>query len=211
MARSGTGNISEAPSITIERVTRTNLQVPIIGTSPLIMHKWSAKARLEMLGRQQGKSKQKQFRDPEAEFEDAIYYLPDGTGPNGEPIKRYGFPAVAFKSAIVDATRNYGKDVTMVQARISIFVAGVGPDMLVPLDVPAAPVMREDVVRVGMGSADLRYRPMFEKWAATLDVSFAPPFSGESVLALIDAGGAGGVGEWRPEKNGVYGTFELAV
>ena len=99
----------------------------------------------------------------------------------------------------------------MVQARISIFVAGVGPDMLVPLDVPAAPVMREDVVRVGMGSADLRYRPMFEKWAATLDVSFAPPFSGESVLALIDAGGAGGVGEWRPEKNGVYGTFELAV
>jgi hypothetical protein len=31
-----------------------------------------------------------------------------------------------------------------------------------------------------------------------------------SVLSLIDAGGMGvGVGEWRPEKNGDFGTYRI--
>jgi hypothetical protein len=32
------------------------------------------------------------------------------------------------------------------------------------------------------------------------------------VLALIEAGGMGvGVGEWRPEKSGMFGTYQLGA
>jgi hypothetical protein len=35
--------------------------------------------------------------------------------------------------------------------------------------------------------------------------------SAESVIAIVDAAGLGGVGEWRPSKakTGLYGTFEV--
>lgn len=36
--------------------------------------------------------------------------------------------------------------------------------------------------------------------------------SRQSVLSLIDAGGMGiGVGEWRPEKRGEFGTYAIDV
>lgn len=71
--------------------------------------------------------------------------------------------------------------------------------------------MREDVVRIGMGTADLRYRPEFPEWTASLVVRFvASSISQESVLSLINAGGFGvGVGEWRPEKSGQNGQYRV--
>ena len=32
--------------------------------------------------------------------------------------------------------------------------------------------MRTDMVRVGMGSADVRYRPEYPEWSATLTIEF---------------------------------------
>jgi hypothetical protein len=73
------------------------------------------------------------------------------------------------------------------------------------------PVMREDVVRVGRGGTDLRYRPQFDDWSTTLTVLFVKSMlTRGSVLSLIDAGGLGiGVGEWRPEKGGDFGTYRI--
>jgi hypothetical protein len=71
------------------------------------------------------------------------------------------------------------------------------------------PIQREDVVRVGNGGTDLRYRPQFTEWSTTLEVTYVKSMlTRESVLSLIEAGGLGvGVGEWRPEKRGDMGTF----
>jgi hypothetical protein len=73
------------------------------------------------------------------------------------------------------------------------------------------PIMREDVVRVGNGGTDLRYRPQFTEWSTTLEVTYVRSMlTRESVLSLIEAGGLGvGVGEWRPEKKGDMGTFMI--
>jgi hypothetical protein len=72
--------------------------------------------------------------------------------------------------------------------------------------------MREDTVRVGMGVADLRYRGEFDPWAAILPVQYnAGVMSAEQVVTLINLGGfASGVGEWRPQRNGIYGRFHVA-
>jgi len=73
------------------------------------------------------------------------------------------------------------------------------------------PHLREDVVRVGMGGTDLRYRAEFSEWQTTVDITYVTAMlTRDSVLSLIDAGGMGvGVGEWRPEKRGDFGTFDI--
>ena len=193
-----------APAIEISRIDTERLLVPIIGMTPLITHKFSEKAKKQMLDAMQGRKNPKAPKDPEAEYLAAAYRLDDGG---------YGAPAIAFKSATVAAARFFGKDVTMVSLRQTLFFSGemskTEGQMMVRIE--GEPEMREDVVRVGNGGTDLRYRPYFEEWGAVLDVTFVKSMlTRESVLSLIEAGGLGvGVGEWRPEKKGDMGTFRI--
>jgi hypothetical protein len=190
--------------IQINRVgTRTAL-IPIVGTSPLIVHKFSEKAKKQMLDSMQGRKTAKTAKDPQAEFTAAAYRLADGG---------YGMPAVAFKSATVGAARFYDKSVSMTGLRQMLFFKGQpGEDgqQMVKI-ISDDPVMREDVVRVGQGGTDLRYRPQFNNWRAILSVTYVESMlTADSVLSLIDAGGMGvGVGEWRPEKKGDFGTYQV--
>lgn len=190
-------------SINISRIAAERVLIPIIGTTPLIVHKFSEKARRQMLDAQQGKKAPKVARDPEADYQSAFYRTKDG----------YGFPAVAFKACTVGAARFFGKDVRMTDLRQCLFFKGAlsaaDPQPLVEL--AGEPHMREDVVRLGISGTDLRYRPEFWPWSATLDVTYVKSMlTLDSVLSLIDAGGMGvGVGEWRPEKKGDYGTFQI--
>lgn len=185
---------------TIPGIKRAIIEADVASTAPLIQSKWSEKALQQMRDKQQGAAKAKKSpKEPEVEFEAAKYLLPDGTP---------GIPAVAFKSAITDGARLVG-DAKMTHIRPAVYVQGFGPDMLVPIDATDA-IMREDTVRVGMGTADLRYRPMYEEWTATLHIQVLEHvITVEQLYGLIDAAGYNGVGEWRPEKNGVYGTFRL--
>jgi hypothetical protein len=191
------------PVVKIERIDEEVILVPIVGTSPLIVHNWSDKARRQMLDNMQNRRSPKQPKDPQAEYEAAFYRTVDG----------YGFPASGFKAATVGAARFYGKDVKMTELRQFIFIKGVFSDAdrqaLVPIVGEAK--MREDVVRVARGGTDLRYRPEFPEWSATLHVAFVKScLDRNSVLSLIDAGGLGvGIGEWRPEKKGDFGTFQI--
>ena len=188
-------------SIVIPRLTKTSMLVPIVGTAPLIVHKWSEKAKRQMLDAQQGKKHPKETRDPQADYEASLYHTEDGG---------FGFPVVAFKSAFVRAGKLMG--VKMTDARQCIFVHGDRSDdmsqELAPID--GTPTMREDMVRVGTGT-DLRYRGQFLEWRTVLKVDFYPNLiSQESVLSLIEFGGESvGIGEWRPEKNGQMGTYRI--
>ena len=72
--------------------------------------------------------------------------------------------------------------------------------------------MREDIVRVGMGSADLRFRPVYDPWAINLRVTYdADLLNAETIFNLFERAGFGiGLGEWRPEKGGEWGRFRVA-
>lgn len=195
----------ETAAIQIAKIGTETIEVPIVGTMPLIVHNFSEKSKRQMLDAQQGRKNPKQVRDPQAEYEAAFYRTKDG----------YGFPVTAFKAATVGAARFYGKDVSMTTLRQFIFMHGLisenDPQALVPIT--GEPRMREDIVRLGgpSRSADLRYRPEFPEWSTTLLVTYVTSsLSRESVLSLIDAGGLGiGIGEWRPEKRGEFGTYQI--
>lgn len=192
-----------AAAIQISRIAAQRIQVPIIGTSPLIVHAWSQKAKEQMLNAQMGRKMPKLNRDPEADYEASLYRTDDG----------YGFPLLAFKAATVGAARYYGKDVAMTTLRQALFMTGVPSrdrsQILTPIF--GEPKSREDMVRVGMGGTDLRFRAEFVEWSAVLDITFVTSMlSQASVVSLIDAGGMGiGVGEWRPEKRGQNGTYQV--
>lgn len=200
------------PLVQLNKIDVETLHVPIIGTSPLIVHNFSEKSKRQMLEAQQGKKKVKETRDPRAEYEAAFYRIHREDGEDG-----YGFPVTAFKAATTGAARFYDKSITMTALRQFMFMRGVmtKADAQMLVEITGEPEMREDVVRLGgpSRSADLRlrYRPMFPQWSTVLTVTYVQSsIDRGSILSLIDAGGMGiGVGEWRPEKRGEFGTYQI--
>lgn len=187
----------------------------LIGTAPLIVHAFPEKARKQMLDKQMKNAKGgRDARDPYAEVEAARYRLPDG---------RDGFPAVGFKAAAVTACTALS-DITKVAARQAFRVAGLQMDLpgvlpnsyirtaLVPLVAPE-PVIREDVVRLSGPSrtAEMRYRPEYSEWGVELHVVLNPQVisAGQLGTMFYAAGHGVGIGDYRPERDGDCGTFDV--
>ena len=193
-------------AVVITKVGTERLHIPIRGTMPLIVHRWSEKAKRELLESQQSKKRTKEPRDPDAEYDASLYRMQTEDG-----SEAFGFPSLAFKSSIVETFRFFDKSVTKVLLQQSVFVHGiVTPADAAPLvRINGTPKMREDVVRIGQSGTQNRFRGEFTEWSATLDVTFVTAaLSRETLLSLVDAGGQFvGIGEWRPEKSGESGTF----
>lgn len=188
--------------IQIDQIAVERLLVPILGTAPLVVHRFSEKAKKQMLDAMQGRKSPKEPKNPEAEYKAALYRFKDG--------ERCGFPVIAFKSATIGGARFYS-GVTMTALKQAMFFSGEpGADGQPLAHIIGEHEMREDVVRVGRGT-DLRYRPEFTEWSTELDVVYVKAMlTRNSLLSLIDAGGMGiGVGEWRPEKDGAFGTYRI--
>jgi len=202
---------AEAVVITIPRIETRTMAVRLVGDSPLIVHAWSAKAIQMMLDSQMKKPKQaKEAKNPFLDFVDSLYWMSQRPA---EPTEAdvaagtFGFPCVAFKAAAVGACR-FSDGIKMTEARGAFHVDGE----LARIE-SAPPVMRQDMVRVGMGTADVRFRGEFTTWATTLSVTYnAKSLSPEQIVNLFNLAGFGvGVGEWRPEKDGSYGRFHVEV
>ena len=174
-------------------------EVAVRGTSPLIIHKFSEKARKQMQDKQGGAAKLKRApKVPREEFESARYIV------EGKDC----IPAVAFKKAMVGACRQVD-GIPMTMARGAFHVIG---DMLPILGPP--PTMRTDVVRLESGVADIRYRPEFKQWRVDLTIRYiASAMNPAQLINLLNvAGFAVGVGENRPEKSGAaFGQFEVVT
>ena len=201
---------AKSAAVELPPLNLQTLDIPIIGDSPLICHAWSKKAREQMLAKQMKKaSVGKVAKDPWQDFCETLYWL-DGmpATPTEDDVTngRFGFPAVGFKSAAITAVTSTG-GMTKVMARQCFHILGEMVELIGP-----PPSMREDMVRVGMGTADIRHRAEFSPWGAILRVQHnANVLSAEQVISLFEAGGFGvGIGDWRPEKDGVNGRFHVA-
>ena len=79
----GNAATAEVAALAIEQIQVEEILVPIIGTSPLIVHRFSEKAKRQMLDAMQGKKTPKTAKDPQAEYKAAFYRFED---------EGYGFP-----------------------------------------------------------------------------------------------------------------------
>lgn len=200
----------QLPSLSFRRVV-----LRVHGMSPLITHKWSDKALRMIEEKQSGAARQKKEpRDPEQEFRDAIYLLPDGS---------HGVPAAAFKKAVVGAATHVD-GITKTFLRTSFHVLG---DAVVPIGGKdgelrptdlirlqgSEPVMRTDMVRIGgiSKTADVRYRPEYASWWCDVTVRLnSRSITLPQLVYLFNLAGFGyGLCEWRPEKDGMHGMFQV--
>ena len=197
---------TEAGTIQLTRLEDAMIEIPIIGLTPYIPHRWSEKS-IGMMPGHPDREKVKAVKGPRTPKEEAdacLYTIGDQTAA----------PATAFKAALVDACRFFAEP-SMVEAKQILFVEGeeVDGDQLVPIKCKTK-VLREDTPRNANGNADLRYRYALIGWSALVRVRYVPSrITGESIVALVDAAGRGGIGDWRPSapksKTGTYGTWRV--
>lgn len=198
------GEVFTGAPIALKRLEQKSLALQIVGLTPLIPHKWAEKAISQMRSKQSGEAVAPlPPKEAQNEAYQATYWLPDG---------RPGMPATAFKAAMVGACRLFDQP-PMVMAKVLFYVEGEGPEQLVPIDCESIE-MREDLPRNSNGNPDLRYRNQLVNWSATLVIRYiASRISEASIVALVDAAGKGGVGDWRPSApksaTGMYGTWEI--
>jgi hypothetical protein len=184
--------------IVLPQLRLRTIKVKLVGDSPLISHKWSEKAMKMMLDKQMKKAKAgREAKNPKKDYEDSLYKISSG---------KYGFPAIAFKAAAVNAC-SHVDGITKVVARGAFHI----PMELV--EIKGKPKMRKDVVRIDRGStADIRFRGEFSKWSCEVPIVFNENvISAEQIVNLLNtAGFAIGIGEWRPQRNGNFGMFHVA-
>ena len=217
MATKTTNEIIEIRPLEIVKTT-----IRIVGDSPLIMHAWSEKAKREMLEKQMKvtKTKAREAKNPYEDFIRSMYWLSDmPTDMTKEGFEaaiangaRFGFPVTAFKQAAISAAYRMGWTKDKMSMRGAFYIDGDSNQMLeIKSD---KPIMREDMVKVGMGTADIRYRGEFRNWYVDMPISFNKngKYEFEQIVNIINAGGyVCGVGEWRPERDGQYGMFHVSA
>jgi len=205
--------------------------VTIEGTTPLIVHAWSHKAKQAMLDKQRGKkvTAKHEIKIPVNDFAESLYWLTNEPelGKNDEEAERnvfgaindgakFGFPVTGIKQSIITGAYRAGLDVKQTELRGSFFLRGATEASTVELaEIEGdAPEMREDTVRVGglSKSADIRYRAEFRNWKIQMIMEYNADgkYSLEQLLNFVNYGGfCTGIGEWRPEKDGQNGMFRI--
>ncbi len=100
-------------SVEVKEFSINEVQIPIVGISPLIVHKFSEKAQKMIADKQAGKATNKKHdvRDPQGDYEGAKHVSPEGWE---------GFPAAGFKAAMIRGAKIIG--MVMKDAGMSFFV-----------------------------------------------------------------------------------------
>jgi hypothetical protein len=186
-------------TVTLPQSTLSSIEVEIKGTSALVVHRFGEKMKKAILDKQMKKAKEERKpRDSEAEYLDSIHFFKDR--------KRSGFPAVGFKSSMIRAGKLL--EYKMTDLRQAIFIDTDEGELV---EIIGKHQKREDIIKVANGAPDFRWRAEYPEWKAILHIKFNTRLlSVENVLQLLTESGVGvGVGEWRPERNGIMGRWEV--
>ena len=220
--------------IDIRPLREEAVEFEIVGRTPLILHNFSEKARREMLEKQMkangGKAKH-EAKVPVNDFINSLYWLTpqpadgkdnDEAWANFEKAvaegARWGFRVSGIKQSIIMGAMRAGLDVKGTELKGNLLIEGTAPGStfdLAAIEGPA-PTMREDMVRLAGPSrvADVRHRAEFATWRIPLRMTYdaSGKYSIEQLLNCVNYGGRYcGIGEWRPDKDGQFGMYALAI
>jgi hypothetical protein len=198
--------------ISISEPNFQSIKFKIIGTAPLMIHKFGSPMRNRIQEAQTAKDKVKKARAPkdyEAEFNGARYVSSEGWD---------GFYAGALRNSMIAAAR-YVDGLQMTKSKGLFFVQAQGFDRddgtpLVRIQ-GCKPVHDTRPVRLESGVADLRNRPRYDKWFAEVVIDFdADAVTATDVANLLHRAGAQvGLCEGRPGSTNSFGigfgTFKV--
>lgn len=222
----GTAKKSTEIVANIQRIKSLETRIRLKSLSPLVVHAWSEKAKRQMIEAQAKKTKTKgrEVRRPFQEFVDSMYWLTEKpVADTDEELEklyekaiangaRFGFPVGGIKQAANSAAYRLGWVKNQMGLRGSYFL-GTEDGEFAEIK-GCVPKIRTDMVRVGNGAADVRYRAEFDDWYMDLTIAYNAnsDLTLEQIVNCIEAGGfACGIGEWRPEKDGTFGRYVVEV
>jgi len=158
-------------------VTQVSISAPefaiaefaLTGNTPYVQLRFGEKAKAQMrekmmAGSQARKGKQREARDFDEDYENALYLSEDGW---------YGIPASSFRQAAISACRLVGFKMTL--AKLSLFVIADGFDAIdgTPMiRIEGIPKPVENAVINATGVADLRIRGMWVNWSAKVRTKY---------------------------------------
>ncbi len=196
--RKGQGEVKEV-HLTIAPPNILTASFRIKGTAPLVMNKFSQKAKQGMKRTQEAgstgkKGKKREGKDFKAMYEGSKHISTQGW---------CGIPASAFRSAMVSACKLCGY--AMTRAKLSIFIEADGFDAddhspLVKIT-KGKPKYFESVVRIQGTTCDIHARALWEPgWEAVVRISYdADQFTLSDVANLLSrVGKQNGILEGRP-------------
>lgn len=209
----GNGTGTAVQRVSVKKFNRQRVDFQIVGVAPYVQHKFSAKAKNKIKETQEAGAtargkKQREAKDFERVYQEAIHYSADGW---------IGIPASAFRNAMISACRTIGYKMTHAKLAVFVDADGFDRDDGTPLvRIHGEPECNISPARNDNGSIDLRARPMWrEGWIAKVRLSFdADMFTVEDVANLLQRAGLQvGIGEGRPDsKNSPgcgWGTFDI--
>lgn len=193
----------EAETLVIDRLKTGEVRCRLIGQTGLYFNAMSAKAMRDLLvGTQKKTAAEKKTikHNPEKEFHDSVYRLPDGP-------TLLGFPAPAVKGAMSTAALET-RGVTKASVQRLIFTPHHR------IRVWGKPYLAMDVVRSADAAKtpDVRTRAFLPRWGAEVTLRFVEPtLTVHAVVSLLaNAGMIVGLGDFRQEKGrGSFGTFRV--
>lgn len=200
--------------VTISAPNMQRARFTIRGTTPLVLHAFSQKARNQIRATQEQGSTAKKGKKREPKDFDAVYEGSRHRAPEGWD----GFPAAAIRNGMISACRTVGFQMT--KAKLSIFCEADGVDTkdgtpLVRIT-KGEPYKVEHMARNDNGGVDIRARPMWDPgWEAVVRLRWdADQFTVTDVANLLMRMGLQvGLGEGRPDsKNSAglgWGLFDV--
>jgi hypothetical protein len=212
----GNGRAIPAPDRVAVSIAAPNFKTAtftIKGNAPLVIHRFSAKTKLQMkekmeAGKSAGSKKVRAAKSTDDTFQEARYVSKKGWD---------GFHAAAIRNAMISACRLVGFKMTL--AKMSVFVIADGVDAQEPqiplVRIYGEPVKQEDMARVDTGQPYVTVRAAYHDWSAKINIRWdADQFSAKDVANLLTRVGMQvGIGEGRPDSKksaGMgWGTFDL--
>jgi hypothetical protein len=195
----------DSGEIYVAKIEQAELTFFIKGTAPLICNRMSQKVLEELLlpkGKKTAADKASTLKhDPLEEYRQSPYTSRDEKNPT-----RLQLLASMFKKGMMTAaldipgarSAQIGRLVYVVGDRVNLY--GV-PELLMAVTRSA------DMNR----TPDVRSRAIIREWAAQVTVRFQVPIIKDTSIAnlLVGAGQTSGIGDYRVQKGGSYGTFEV--
>lgn len=201
--------------IELQPINLGEATITIVGDTPLIVNNFDEKTKRQMLEAQMKKAtKGREPKNPVEDFMRSLHWITempevfteeafDKALMNGA---KFGFPAVGIKASIVSSAYRGKLTKDKVSVNGSFHIIGE------LIEIKGTPTMREDMVRVANGMPDIRYRGEFKNWEMTFTIRYNQNvYSLEQIINFINLGGfACGIGEFRTEKGGMYGSYHVA-
>ena len=164
------------------------------------MDRFPEDVRDEVLNKQMGMTKgSKKIRNIDLEVEKAVHRI---------DTKRIGFPAVAFKSAMVESTSFVGaRDFSKKLLKGVHIINGEGNDLI------EIKFKKQDTLRHYPKGANTKISPQFHGWSCELVLQYdANNVSPHDLINLLNyAGYYYGIGMWSPRSKcgGTFGMYSV--